>query len=223
MDQNDEFNPGAFLSAEGERPAPEAAPVDAAPAEPVPETPFAAPFTGNLPEDPAPAAPVPETPAYEPPTEQPVWQPPADPAPAAPEPPVYRPPVSQTADPYAQTGYAPEPQRPVAPIYPRTPDPAASDPRPPKKSAYAPMSSVGMAIQLFLMGIPVIGLILSIIWACGVCRKLARRNLARAYLILLILGILLTVAAALVLRFCFTDQLTRAFEQLYPGYTIHWG
>jgi Na+/serine symporter len=84
------------------------------------------------------------------------------------------------------------------------------------------MSSVGMAVQIFLMGIPVIGLILSIVWACGVCRKIARRNLARAWLILLILGILLTVAAAIILRFCFPNELVRAFEQTFPGYTIKW-
>ena len=95
--------------------------------------------------------------------------------------------------------------------------------RPGKKSPYAPMSGIGMAIQLFLMSIPVIGLILSILWACGVCRKIARRSLARAWLILLIIGILLLVAAAIVLRFCFTDEITHLFEQIFPGYTIKWG
>jgi amino acid transporter len=84
------------------------------------------------------------------------------------------------------------------------------------------MSSFGMAVQLFLMGIPVIGLILSIVWACGVCRKIARRNLARAWLILLIAAIVLSVAGILVLRFCFPDQLVQVFEQAFPGYTIKW-
>ncbi len=85
------------------------------------------------------------------------------------------------------------------------------------------MSGIGMAVQLFLMNIPVIGLVLSILWACGVCRKIARRSLARAHLILLVIGILLLVAAAIVLRFCFTEEITRLFEQAFPGYTIKWG
>ena len=72
----------------------------------------------------------------------------------------------------------------------KTPD-IPQEPRPDRKSAYAPMTCVGMAVQILLMSIPVIGLILSILWACGVCRKITRRNLARAYLILLIFAIII--------------------------------
>ena len=131
------------------------------------------------------------------------------------------------------------PQRPeAAPMYEEAPAPAsapvygeapASAPeapvsdRPGRKSRYAPMTSWGMALQIILMGIPLLGQLLMIIWACGGCRKIARRNLARAYVILILLGILLTVAAALVLRFCFSEELTQIFEQLVPGYTIRWG
>ncbi len=117
----------------------------------------------------------------------------------------------------------PAPAQPVYPYTPAEPPRTPQEPRPARKSPYAPMTSIGMAIQLFLMNIPVIGLILSIIWACGVCRKIARRNLARAWLILLILGILLIVALAVVARFCFTEEITRIFEQVFPGYTIKWG
>ena len=140
----------------------------------------------------------------------------AEPVPAATEVPAYQAPAS----PYAQPA-----QQPVQPAYPYgTPQAVPTqDSRPPRKSPYAPMTSVGMAVQLLLMNIPVIGLILSIVWACGVCRKIARRNLARAWLILLIAGILIVVALAIVARFCFTDQITQIFEQAFPGYTIKWG
>jgi len=84
------------------------------------------------------------------------------------------------------------------------------------------MSSVGMAVEIFLMSIPVIGFILMILWSCGVCRKIARRNLARACLILLVVAVVLLVAAALLARFVFPEELTRLVEQILPGYTIQW-
>ena len=110
----------------------------------------------------------------------------------------------------------------------KTPD-IPQEPRPDRKSAYAPMTCVGMAVQILLMSIPVIGLILSIIWACGVCRKITRRNLARAYLILLIFAILLIAAGVVVLHVCFPDVLedihnviNRVFSYFYPDHEIVW-
>ena len=35
--------------------------------------------------------------------------------------------------------------------------------------------------------------------------------------------LIVLVAAAIVLRFCFTDEITHLFEQAFPGYTIKWG
>ncbi len=99
----------------------------------------------------------------------------------------------------------------------------ATDPIPPKKSRYAPMSSVGTALSLIAMSIPLVGFILMIVWACGGCRKIGRRNLARAGLILLGLGIVLWIAAALVIRYVFAEDITRLVENLFPGYTIIWG
>ena len=65
-------------------------------------------------------------------------------------------------------------------------------------------------------------IILMILWSCGVCRKIARRNLARAYLILLILAVVLLIVGALLARFVFKDDITRIVEQIIPGYTIQW-
>jgi len=100
--------------------------------------------------------------------------------------------------------------------------PAEDPDKPGRKSKYAPMTSVGMAVEIFLMSIPVVGFVLMILWSCGVCRKIARRNLARAYLILLIVGIIVLVVLALLGRFVFSDELTRLVEQVLPGYTIQW-
>ncbi len=102
-------------------------------------------------------------------------------------------------------------------------DSGCDEPAPPKKSKYAPMSSIGTALSLVAMGIPVIGFIITVVWACGACRKIGRRNLARAMLILMALGIILWIIAALLIRYVYADDITRAFESLFPGYTINWG
>ena len=132
------------------------------------------------------------------------------------------PPYAQPAAP-VYAGAAAAAASETRPEYPPVRQPETADPdRPGKKSKYAPMTSVGMAVEILLMSIPVIGFILMILWSCGVCRKIARRNLARAYLILLILGIVLLVVGALLCRFVFKDDITRLVEQIIPGYTIQW-
>ena len=190
----------------------------AAPADPV--------NTGEIPAEPAPqyaaAEPAPAETVVPPANQEPVPEAPA-PDYAPPAAPPY-PPRQPAQQPYpAQPVYPPQQPARAASPYETAPQAEPQEPRPGRKSPYAPMSGIGMAVQLFLMNIPVIGLVLSILWACGVCRKIARRSLARAHLILLVIGILLLVAAAIVLRFCFTEEITRLFEQAFPGYTIKWG
>ena len=219
---NDTFDPTVGPGPE-ENPAVPVDPINAGeiPAEPAPQfTAAAGPAPVETPVSQVSPDPVPQAPA-------PAYAPPAAPAYTDPQPaaPAYQ---AQPAQPVYQAQPAqPVYQQPAQPVYPpQQPTRSASydgEARPGKKSPYAPMSGIGMAVQLFLMSIPVIGLILSILWACGVCRKIARRSLARAWLILLIIGILLLVAAAIVLRFCFTDEITHLFEQVFPGYTIKWG
>jgi ribosomal protein L40E len=94
---------------------------------------------------------------------------------------------------------------------------------PPKGSRYAPISSMGIALSIIAMNIPVIGFILTIIWASGGSKKITRRNLARAQLILILIGIILAFVFALLVRFAFADTITKIFENMYPGYTITWG
>ncbi len=109
---------------------------------------------------------------------------------------------------------------PAAPAMPAEPAPAEETDKPRKKSKWDIISTKGYVGINLLMAIPGIGLILTIIWACGGCRKYAKRNYARAALICMAIGVLLLIAAALVLRFVFADVIVQVFEALYPGYTI---
>ncbi len=54
-------------------------------------------------------------------------------------------------------------------------------------SPYEPITAWGFIGILALFAIPVIGWIFAIIWACGGCRKLNKRNLSRGYLMILAL------------------------------------
>ncbi|MDO4732750.1 MAG: zinc ribbon domain-containing protein [Bacillota bacterium] len=60
---------------------------------------------------------------------------------------------------------------------------------PPQGSKYEVIGTGGFVGILLLLGIPVLGLILCIIWACGGCRKISKTYLARAFLILHVLGL----------------------------------
>jgi len=79
---------------------------------------------------------------------------------------------------------------------PYTP-PVSDEPR--AGSKYELITTGGYIGILLLMSIPLIGVILAIVWACGGCRKLQKRNLARAMLILmaitLVLGLIFGFAA----------------------------
>ena len=109
---------------------------------------------------------------------------------------------------------------PAAPAKPEEPAPAENADKPGKKSKWDIITTKGYVGINLLMAIPGIGLILTIIWACGGCRKYAKRNYARAALIFIAIGILLLIAAALVIRFIFPEIIVQAFEIACPGYTI---
>ena len=55
------------------------------------------------------------------------------------------------------------------------------------------MSTGAYVLAFILMSLPVIGLILCIVWAFVSCSNLNRRNLARACLILMIIGIVFSL------------------------------
>jgi len=66
-------------------------------------------------------------------------------------------------------------------------------------SGYDVLSSWGFVGSMLLMSIPIIGLILTIVWASGGTANLNRRNFARGYLILAGIAILLYIALILIL------------------------
>lgn len=67
-------------------------------------------------------------------------------------------------------------------------------------SPYAPITTWGYVGTMLLMGIPIVGLILAIIWACGGCRKINKRNLSRAFLIMMAFALVFSLVAGLVIR-----------------------
>ncbi len=86
-------------------------------------------------------------------------------------------------------------------------DHAQEEPRPARRnkvpgpnSPYAPITTWGFVGTMLLLSIPLVGLILAIVWACGNCRKINKRNLSRAFLILTAIGLVIGLAAGLILK-----------------------
>lgn len=65
------------------------------------------------------------------------------------------------------------------------------------------ISSWGYVGSLILMGLPIVGFILTIVWAAGGASNQNRRNLARAYLLIwaISVGIMIIVLASIIARF----------------------
>ena len=80
------------------------------------------------------------------------------------------------------------------PVY--SPAPASvhsGDVEPSQGSPFAVLSSWGFVGSLLLMAIPIAGFIIAIVWAAGSTGNINRRNLARANLILMGIGIVLYI------------------------------
>jgi len=61
--------------------------------------------------------------------------------------------------------------------------------------------------QALLPLIPVVGLVVYIVWACGVCKSVSRRNYARAALILWAIGLVFGIVFAIVFSAAFSTLL----------------
>lgn len=68
---------------------------------------------------------------------------------------------------------------------------------PPQGSPYAVLSSWGFVGSILLMSLPIAGFIIMIVWASGSTTNHNRRNLARAYL--LIMGMVLALYLVIVI------------------------
>lgn len=83
--------------------------------------------------------------------------------------------------------------------------------RPPDKhSRYAVIGSWSFFGTLLLMCLPVVGLILTLVWALGGAHNLNRVHYARAVLLVLLLSVILSAAAFALLNFSF-DAFGRMF------------
>lgn len=101
---------------------------------------------------------------------------------------------------------------PVPTVYQKPVDAA-----PKAGSAYEPISTAGYIGIFLLMGVPVIGLIFLIVWACGGCQKISKRNFSRAILILLLITIVVLTVLG-VAGYIFTDMLVNAINDLAYAY-----
>ncbi len=115
------------------------------------------------------------------------------------------PPAPQPAAPVMAAQAAPPVQTPP-PAYTPPPPPSAP-PAPPAQPADVPpegkyglISTGGFIGITLLMCIPVVGLLLIILWACGGCRKLQKRYFARAALILTVIMLILALLVGLAVR-----------------------
>ena len=77
-----------------------------------------------------------------------------------------------------------------------------------------PISTGGYFGIMFLLMIPLLNLLLLIIWACGGCRTINKRNLSRAILIWMLIGTTLSGLLFLVGGFFWSDQLNTLKELL---------
>ena len=67
-------------------------------------------------------------------------------------------------------------------------------------SKYAPISTLGYIGIILLMCVPFIGIIFVIIWALGGCRKVNKRNFARATLILMAVMVVISLIIGFVIK-----------------------
>lgn len=69
---------------------------------------------------------------------------------------------------------------------------------PAQSSPYAVLSSWGFVGSMLLMSIPIVGFIITIVWASGGVVNLNRRNLARGYLLMMAIGVVLYILIMIV-------------------------
>ena len=97
----------------------------------------------------------------------------------------------------AATNTSPSPVAPVQPL--QRPVQPAQTPVQTRAEVYKeePVSTGGYFGIMFLLMIPLLNLLLLIIWACGGCRKVNKRNYARAVLLWFVVGSILSALIVL--------------------------
>ena len=116
---------------------------------------------------------------------------------------------------YAQPQAAPQPQQayvappaPPAQPYAAQPYAPAADPNAlPPGSKYEPITTGGYIGIMLLMMLPLINFILLLVWACGGCRKVNKTNFARAMLIIMLVGTVISGIIFLIFGSMFSSGL----------------
>ena len=107
---------------------------------------------------------------------------------------------------------------PVAAPVPTPARPAAPAPAPAERAKEAKptglLSFDGAFVALLLFCLPGVGLITGIIWALGGAKNPSRKNLARAYLLLVLALVLFFGCMALLLHLIAGEQMVRFFDLL---------
>ena len=134
------------------------------------------------------------------------------------------------AQPAAAAAPPPPPPQAAAPVMQAAPPPqaapAAEKPKKKKKerpvyedydapapgSKYAPISTWGYIGISLLACIPIVGLILLIVWAFGGCKKINKRNFARAMLIMMAIGLVFSLISGCAMKMVF-DKAVDAIEE----------
>lgn len=111
---------------------------------------------------------------------------------------------------FPQRTAAPQQPRPQnRPVYRQPPAPRPTSAQPSRSTTStvrapqvgsAPMSTGSYLGTLLLLSIPLVGLVLALVWAFGGGRNLNRRNLTRAYLILMVVVLVISLILGLVVR-----------------------
>ncbi len=93
--------------------------------------------------------------------------------------------------------YAPPipPMQPVQPMQPAQPN----------GKIPATMGAWAYVGAIILMSLPVIGFILTIVWACGGCKNMNKANLARAYLLIAAICIVLCIVLCVIFGASLTE------------------
>ena len=131
------------------------------------------------------------------------------------------PPVSQPVQPASQP-VQPIQQQP-APQQVQQPPQYAIPPTQATQTVYkeVPISTGGYVGIIFLLSLPLINLLFLIIWACGGCNKVNKRNFARAILIWVLIGIILSGLLFLTATFIYDEEINALKDWLLQQGGLH--
>ncbi len=112
---------------------------------------------------------------------------------------------------------APPPPPPQPRAQPRA-KVACDDDAPAPGSRYEPITMGGYIGIMLLMCIPLVGVVLALIWAFGGCKKINKRNFARAMLVFMAITLVLSLLLGMVGRSLFNKVMAEVEQQ--TGVTV---